>query len=484
MPNVVATSRKWPLSNALNKPFQAVTHKQHGRLLRGAIVCCIGVAGGTPESEAAQQRPTTQVESCASAECHASYATRKVRHPSTVECLMCHSYASPQQHLFTLKAPRRELCTGCHLPHRKVSMHQPYTEGDCLACHDPHGSDFPKMMVSNDGQRLCGGCHKNNYAMKSHVHGPVAIGACTICHESHSSGNAGLLRYPRERLCLECHAEFEPRGVEARHKHKPLEDGCGTCHDPHATDNRYQLHEPVNVLCFTCHNDVSTAIKTAVVTHGPAADPGGCVECHNPHFTRLPRLQRQPQPDVCLRCHDKELQARDGRTLTNMLALLTENPDHHGPIREGACTGCHQPHAGQRFGMLYQEYPKEFYAPYSAERYQLCFSCHMSDMVKDPGGTGLTGFRDGDLNLHWLHVNREKGRTCRACHEVHASKRPFHIREEVPFGPGGWLLPIKFERTENGGTCLPGCHRDRDYDRTRQRGATPEDVAASKGSPS
>jgi hypothetical protein len=65
-----------------------------------------------------------------------------------------------------------------------------------------------------------------------------------------------------------------------------------------------------------------------------------------------------------------------------------------------------------------------------------------------------------------VHVNRDKkGRTCRACHETHASSKAKHIRESVPFGSGGWMLPIKFEKLESGGSCSPGCHTPYSYDR-------------------
>jgi predicted CXXCH cytochrome family protein len=199
--------------------------------------------------------------------------------------------------------------------------------------------------------------------------------------------------------------------------------------------------------------------------HEPAAREGGCVTCHDPHFSLLPKLQRRPQPDVCLGCHDKEIDVGEKQPLPNMAVLLKENTNHHGPIREGGCSECHQPHASDEFRLLYRAYPKEFYAPFDKDRYGLCFSCHQVDLVQDEAGRGLTGFRDGDTNLHWLHVNREKGRTCRACHEVHASKRPFHMRKAVPFGSGGWLLEINFEKKPKGGTCLPACHKRRDYDR-------------------
>ena len=76
----------------------------------------------------------------------------------------------------------------------------------------------------------------------------------------------------------------------------------------------------------------------------------------------------------------------------------------------------------------------------------------------------LTGFRNGNLNLHFLHVNREKGRSCRTCHEVHAGNQAKHIRNDVPFGKA-WMLPIDFTENRNGGTCVAGCHKPKDYNR-------------------
>jgi predicted CXXCH cytochrome family protein len=68
--------------------------------------------------------------------------------------------------------------------------------------------------------------------------------------------------------------------------------------------------------------------------------------------------------------------------------------------------------------------------------------------------------------MHWVHVNQEKGRTCRACHEVHASTHPAHIRDAVPFGNTGWMLELNYQQTAEGGSCSPGCHKPRSYNRT------------------
>ncbi len=172
-----------------------------------------------------------------------------------------------------------------------------------------------------------------------------------------------------------------------------------------------------------------------------------------------------------MKCHDKAMKATDGKPLANMAALLASNQSKHGPIREGHCTVCHDPHAGKQFRLLPEKYPEQFYAPFSLDLYKLCFQCHTPDMVLKKNGAGVTQFRDGNVNLHTLHVNQEKGRTCRACHEVHASQRSAHVRESVPFGTSNWLLEINYKSAEDGGSCAPGCHAPKKY--TRPMAALP-----------
>ena len=85
-------------------------------------------------------------------------------------------------------------------------------------------------------------------------------------------------------------------------------------------------------------------------------------------------------------------------------------------------------------------------------------------MIKDPKTTTLTKFRNGDENLHYVHVNKdERGRTCRACHEVHASKQTHQIRDAVPYGHTGYMLKINFTQTPTGGICAKTCHVTRSY---------------------
>jgi predicted CXXCH cytochrome family protein len=71
--------------------------------------------------------------------------------------------------------------------------------------------------------------------------------------------------------------------------------------------------------------------------------------------------------------------------------------------------------------------------------------------------------RNGDLNLHYGHVNRVKGRTCRACHHHHGSLSPKLVRKTFAFGKT--RLAIRYEKTETGGRCAPACHAPVQYDR-------------------
>jgi hypothetical protein len=83
----------------------------------------------------------------------------------------------------------------------------------------------------------------------------------------------------------------------------------------------------------------------------------------------------------------------------------------------------------------------------------------------DQRTTVLTNFRNGDRNLHYLHVNRKKGRTCISCHEVHAGSQEMQIRTLTPFG--AWEIPIKYAKTPTGGKCLESCHVLKEYDREK-----------------
>ena len=251
--------------------------------------------------------------------------------------------------------------------------------------------------------------------------------------------------------------------TNAGFRHKALASGCTECHSPHASEQRYELKAPVPVLCSRCHEKTYRDQETAQVKHSPVTETRSCLNCHNPHLSQTDHLLISEESDTCLKCHDEPIKIGQYE-LERIGQLLAANPRHHGPIQSKECSGCHKPHGSSNFRLLTDKYAKETYTPFEKSKYDLCFRCHESTLVTEERTTTLTGFRDGERNLHFVHVNKvPRGRTCRLCHQVHASTLPKHIGSTVRFGE--WDLPIGFNKTENGGSCAPGCHSSKKYER-------------------
>jgi predicted CXXCH cytochrome family protein len=355
-------------------------------------------------------------------------------------------------------------CLQCHA----ALTRQPVTHSvaaECGSCHVQDKTNAHKFKMAADGEKLCVGCHEVKKPSDKFVHGPVAVGDCVSCHNPHGAAKAKLLKTGTADLCQSCHVEMKALLAEKRSVHAPVKDACTDCHDPHASPFKYQLKAEGSALCLLCHKQVQTLIASSPVKHDAVTMEKGCRNCHEAHATDVKPLLKGPSMTMCLACHDREVPMPGGK-LQDIKAWLAANTNLHGPIREKDCVGCHQPHESAHFRLLKQDYPAKFYSPFDPKNYELCFACHQPDLVRVERTTTLTGFRDGDRNLHFVHVNQpEKGRTCRACHEVHSSPRAKHIRDTVPFG--SWALPIKFEAGQTGGRCAPGCHVAYDYDRNK-----------------
>ena len=296
-------------------------------------------------------------------------------------------------------------------------------------------------------------------------HAPFEAGDCKICHQSADARNPGPVTKKGKELCLDCHEEFTQ--ILARpHVHYPATDDCTTCHSPHNAGNKKLLLNELSSTCTNaCHSDIGEAASAAKVAHGALSIGQKCANCHNPHGSANAKLLLKLPMDLCTSCHNVDTMiGADGKKLQNIKAWLDANPVRHGPVEAKDCTACHMPHGSGNFRMLKEVYPKEFYAPYDARSYGLCFSCHQEKAFSTARTTTLTGFRDGDKNLHFFHLQQGgKGRTCRACHEVHAGTQQSMIRVGVPFGSSGWMLKLNYKRTQTGGSCEKTCHQERTY---------------------
>jgi predicted CXXCH cytochrome family protein len=104
-------------------------------------------------------------------------------------CNACHVAGATN----ALVAPNDELCVQCHtIALDKKFLHGPLTSGGCLACHDPHSSRYPSLLVSDSGT-FCLGCHDRDTVANIEGHGNLN-GSCTTCHDAHGSDTKYLLK--------------------------------------------------------------------------------------------------------------------------------------------------------------------------------------------------------------------------------------------------------------------------------------------------
>ena len=439
-------------------------------------------------------------QECATSDCHGDLLKQKVVHTAIEDdCTTCHE--GDDSHDFpAFPDPISELCFMCHDDVTTGgNVHMALDMDGCLGCHNPHGGNYEKLLneaipglcfnchddnasgehvhaaLDMDGCTgchtphsgdnaallmepmpvLCYQCHDGDMFAGKFIHGPVGAGECTTCHSPHSTANPTLLTSPQPGLCTECHPDQDFSDGSGK-MHTALGDGCTGCHSPHASANEMQLMEPKNEMCAMCHGTADEALELAV-PHGPVIEEGGCFQCHAPHGSAHGNNLEKGQPDLCVGCHDGS--KVDG---LNMSGLLKASSILHSPVGDGECTACHGQHGSDNAAMLTAAYPDKFYTPYGEEAYELCFMCHDASAF-DELESEDTGFRHGNRNLHYLHVNKGKGRTCRACHDVHGTMKEHLVRETVTFGK--WQLPVGFQPTDGGGTCNAGCHKPYSYDR-------------------
>jgi predicted CXXCH cytochrome family protein len=256
--------------------------------------------------------------------------------------------------------------------------------------------------------------------------------------------DSGQLIY--QESCMDCHSDMVDKDV----RHAAIENGCDICHEStgeaHPEDGKkgFVLVDQTPALCYYCHEES----EAANFVHQPLVQ-GECLSCHDVHASSNPALMKLPDPDMCLSCHP----------IVQGKVIL------HSAIESGGCTMCHLPHGAQFKGLLTEKFPDEEYVPAKSENFSLCFMCHDTDLLEAERTDWATNFRNGDRNLHYVHIRGEKGRSCKMCHNLHASKQKSLIEESIRFG--NWEMQMNFTNNEHGGSCLPGCHGKKTY---RQQG--------------
>ncbi len=220
---------------------------------------------------------------------------------------------------------------------------------------------------------LSSGCHQE-LGSGAGMHAPVAAGNCRACHLPHSTAAPRLLLVKEvPELCLDCHDTISTRMQQAKSRHAPLyrKRSCLGCHAVHASPYPRLLSKSQPELCLACHGlddfsksktlrNIGTEMRENKLLHAPLVR-GDCTACHTPHGSDYYRLLNAAypggvyakyQPDIyafCFQCHDgKLLQSPTGADATRFRNGTRNLHFLHvvAPVKGHTCQSCHAPHAG------------------------------------------------------------------------------------------------------------------------------------------
>jgi predicted CXXCH cytochrome family protein len=473
-------------------------------LLAGACWLVIGeentaARGQSPPSQPTHALPTGKSPNCTASGCHAGEVGARFLHAPTAAgaCDMCHQYLDESKHTFTLKHQGAALCDFCHIGKTDgagLHMHKPVQDGQCIACHNPHGSEIRNLLRGENTASTCLTCHEAVLKDRPHVHSPMTgpQADCLGCHKAHSSVLPRLLVAQGRDLCLRCHADVERHPAMAgvpQHSgvapviaatsdvaatsasspalvmHEPFTGDCLQCHDQHAATEPNLLKHNSTALCISCHNDIAQKTAQSTVPHSAATSDRACLNCHLPHVSAEMHLLREGQLTLCMDCHNTPIARPDGTKIESVATMMAAGQHLHGALDNGQCGQCHDVHGGSHRALLVRPYTTSFYQAFDDQAYALCFGCHKRELATERLTTTATNFRNGDVNLHYVHVTEpgDKGRSCRVCHATHSAANPQQVRDSAPYGQ--WNMPLAFTQADNGGSCGAGCHRARTYNR-------------------
>ena len=202
---------------------------------------------------------------------------------------------------------------------------------------------------------------------KKYAHKPVADGECLACHRPHGTKAKNLLDASGSKLCLQqCHEKMRPVTVAGKEQkiHLAAED-CTQCHRSHDSNYPALLTKSPAELCLDgCHKEIKENMESSKFKHDAMTKELACVECHRAHDNKFGGLLRKPETELCFTCHEK------------LQAQIAAAKFKHRPVSDNWCRSCHLPHGSKYSKLLFADYPSDTLSAYDPAKYALCFSCH------------------------------------------------------------------------------------------------------------
>jgi predicted CXXCH cytochrome family protein len=209
-------------------------------------------------------------------------------------CLACHSEFKDCLTVAKIPPVRNILKTAPDV----LRPHKPWAENKCKACHNVtvDHRDKPQALA------LCfrQGCHETKLVNNGFVHERSVLKNCYFCHESHGSDYTKLLRSNEERICHTCHPLLREKGAEPVELSEPLSlhkafveyqrsidmDPGNECNFCHSAKHKARISSVATGLCADCHIMAQKALLKAAAPdfnkHNIFKEKK-CSACHDPH---------------------------------------------------------------------------------------------------------------------------------------------------------------------------------------------------------
>ncbi len=263
--------------------------------------------------------------------------------------------------------------------------------------------------------------NKNTYCKTINLH----ISKNEIMIDSYDKEGKLLDKHTREFYFVselfESADEYEVDEYEVRYFHtQEQENQCKSCHkmDSNIPTDGEAFQDVSLTTCYSCHKGMTNTSNT----HAPVSN-WLCTECHTGQYGEFNMgyegkskyLAPNPIGETCTSCHED-------------VELWRTSKYKHGPIGDGRCERCHNPHGSNH----------EFFLRKSI--WDLCVTCH-EDKADGKHVISSIGFRASIAEGHPTKNRKDPARqgrelTCSSCHNPHGSQgtKLLRMKGSMPFG--------------------------------------------------
>ncbi|WP_415396494.1 cytochrome c3 family protein [Sulfurimonas sp. CS5] len=153
---------------------------------------------------------------------------------------------------------------------------------------------------------------------------------CKSCHNMKSNipTNGEAFEDVSKTTCYECHKGM----INTKNTHAPTANWlCLDCHNGKYAEynmdqegkSKYLAPNPIAKTCTSCHETVKKWTESKY-THGPVND-GRCERCHNPHGSDNDFFLRKPIWELCTTCHAEKA---DGKHVVSSFVFSRNSGAH------------------------------------------------------------------------------------------------------------------------------------------------------------